>query len=148
MAIALTTSPRVRRMWLFRLAGPGGALALIGASAALFAAVPGPTRIIGPTAMIALAIGWVSLFAWLTARQEDEFTQAGSKFAWYWGALFGIAASAPVCFFVAAGGLALIPALHAGTDPSRAGFFIFGYMMAIASQMAGYLVVRACWPRR
>jgi len=134
--------------WAYVLAGVLGAWII--AAAPLIALgrpgpVPTPTHIVVATLAAMAAIIWAVVFATLVFRRLDEFQQAASKFAWYWGGSIGLAASLPVYAFIAAGGLHwLDPAnFHLGGNLLRA--FVIGYGLPVIFQLAGFLAARGWW---
>ena len=145
-------SRRERLMWIYRVAGPLGGLALAGLTLALFRRPPGAhsidaARITGGLVMVVLIMAWSFAFAYLTATKEDEYTLTGAKFAWFWGGLFGLVCSTPVLAFIAWGGLTLIdPAFR--PQPDAVPPLILGYMLPLVFQMVGFLAVRAWWGMR
>jgi hypothetical protein len=145
----LRLSRRERLMWVYRIAGPAGALALGVVTLLLFRARPGAhgidaARVTGALVMVVVIMAWSFAFSYLTARQEDEYALSGAKFAWFWGGLIGLVCSVPVLAFIAWGGLTLVdPAFR--PQPAAVMPLIFGYMLALVFQLAGYLVVRAWW---
>ncbi|HWD29624.1 MAG TPA: hypothetical protein VG387_20800 [Rhizomicrobium sp.] len=66
---------------------------------------PGMVRIVAGTLIVTFAMGWAVYFATRAHFAQDEFNREREIAASYWGGWLGIAASAPVFFFVAAGGL-------------------------------------------
>jgi hypothetical protein len=128
-------------------------VAVLGALASLAApqlmgpagAAPGSgTHILATTASVLVATFWALGFAILAFRAEDEFSQQGSKFAWYWGAAGGIVASAPVYAFIGAGGLHwLDPAVPMSKALGEA--FALGYGLVLGSQLVGVLAVSLWW---
>lgn len=145
-------SPRQRRMWIYRIAGPGGALALAALTLLLFhgAARAQPidaARVTGALVMAVVIMAWSVFFAWLTARQEDEYTLAGAKYAWFWGGTIGLACSVPVLAFIVWDGVRLIdPASR--PHPGAALPMVFGYMLAVVFQLVGFLAARVWWGMR
>ena len=141
---------RDKRIWVYASIGIGGGLALlllpllvIGPARPHAIVEINPVRVLAFTAAAA-AIGWVFAFTWLVFRQSDEFTREGSKFAWYWGGLIGIAASVPLYVFIALGGLHwLDSASPVGRELARA--FVTGYCVLLFPQVAGVLAVSAWW---
>ena len=137
------------RLWTYAVAGLGGALALECLPFLLFGhATPPPfpsaARILQLTIVMTLAVAWGVAFAILYFRNSDEFTQEGSRVAWYWGGVMGIAASAPVFTFVEAGGLHwLWPSTPVGPELARA--FAMGYALPVVTQLAGFFIVAAWW---
>jgi hypothetical protein len=93
-------------------------------------------------------MGWSFAFAWLTARQEDEYTLAGAKYAWFWGGLIGLACSVPALAFLAWGGLTLIDPAAFRPNREKADILILGYVLAIMFQLVGFALARAWWGMR
>jgi hypothetical protein len=142
-------SRRERLMWTYRIAGPAGALGMAALFLLLFHARPGEHavssgRLAGGLVMVVVIMAWTFAFAYLTARQEDEYTLTAAKFAWFWGGLIGLVCSAPVLAFLAWRGMSLIdPKL---LPPSRAALpLILGYLLAIVFQLVGYMAARIWW---
>ena len=103
-----------------------------------------PLVIVLMTLSSAAALGWVYVFARLSFRRMDEFVQQGSRVAWYWGGIAGLALSAPVAVFIALGGLHwLSPASPIGSPLARA--FMLGYALPVVLQLAGFLIVASWW---
>ena len=97
-----------------------------------------PARIVVTTLSATGAMVWILGFAVIAFRRMDEFFQAGSKFAWYWGGSLGLAATAPIYAFIGLGGLHwLFPStFHLGADLFRA--FVIGYSLPVLGMTAGY----------
>jgi hypothetical protein len=109
-------------------------------------AIPNAARIVVESLAALPAMGWAVFFATRAYLAWDEFQREKEKSAWYWGSSIGLAASAPVLFFIGAGGLHwLDPAIPSGIHLMRA--FMIGYFLAVAPMGCGYLVARI-WPRR
>ncbi|WP_297694637.1 hypothetical protein [Phenylobacterium sp.] len=103
-----------------------------------------PLRIVVMTASAVAAVAWGFTFATLGFRHADEYIRERSKFAWYWGGLIGIAASAPVYAFVGLGGQHwLNPANPMGTQVFHA--FALGYSLPILAQLLGFIGVYLWW---
>jgi hypothetical protein len=107
-------------------------------------------RVAAMTISSALAVGWAIGFAVLIYRNTDEFGQQASRFAWYWGCAFGLAAALPLYVFVVSGGLGLIEGVtvsHLTPAEARARVAIFrmGFLIPVLTQMAGFAVVRTWW---
>lgn len=99
---------RTQRVWGYLLIGVFGALGFEFLPLMVFGRVHAPVppfRIVATSLAIAASIAWLLIFATLSFRWLDEFAKEGSKFAWYCGATLGLAASAPLYFFVMPGGL-------------------------------------------
>jgi hypothetical protein len=139
-------SRRVRRV-IFTGTAVLGAVAILTAPRllGLTGSPPGSlTHILALTASVMIAMIWALSFAVLAFRTEDEFTQHGSKFAWYWGAAGGVAASAPVYAFIGSGGLHwLNPAV--AWSKSLAQAFSLGYGLLVGAQLIGVLALTLWW---
>jgi hypothetical protein len=142
-------SRRERLMWVYRIAGPAGALALAATLLLLRSPhrAPGadPARFVVMLALIVVIMGWTLAFAWLTARKEDEYTLTGSKFAWFWGGIIGLGCSLPVAAFAIWGGLTTIDPVAFPASRERAFGLWFGYMLAVVFQFVGFLIARVWW---
>ena len=140
---------RTVRLWTYAAVGLAGALALEGLPFLLFGHAkprpfPSPEHILQLTIVMTLAVAWGVGFAILYFRNSDEFIQEGSRAAWYWGGIMGIAASVPVFVFVEAGGLHwLWPSSPVGPELARA--FAMGYALPVVTQLAGFFIVAAWW---
>ena len=146
-------SRRERWMWIYRIVGPVGALALAALALPLVRRPSGghaidAARIGVGLVVVVVIMAWSFTFAWLTARREDEYTLTAAKYAWFWGGLIGLVCSVPVLAFIAWGGLALID--PAAFPPSRQTAFALtlGYMLAVVFQLVGYIIARVWWGRR
>jgi len=140
--------PRSLRRWLFTATAVAGALPLVVLPPLLLGPSPtggvDGTRILAISACALFGTVWALIFAGLAFRSEDEFSQQGSKFAWYWGAVGGVVASAPIYVFVQAGGLHwLDPAIPISRPLGHA--FALGYGLLLLSQLAGYVAVLSWW---
>jgi len=139
---------RSLRRWLFTAMAIAGALPLVVLPPLLITPsgaenVDG-TRILAISVCSLLGTVWALVFASLAFRAEDEFTQQGSKFAWYWGAMGGVVVSAPIYVFIQTGGLHwLDPAVPFSKALGRA--FAMGYGLLLFSQLAGYVAVLSWW---
>jgi hypothetical protein len=92
-----------------------------------------------------VAMAWTVFFSARAYRTLDEFQREKEKSAWYWGGLLGLAASAPLCFFIAVGGLHWIdPNIPIGIPFMRA--FLLGYFLPV-TLMAGGAFISRLWPR-
>ena len=135
--------------WGFIVAGAVGAIAVMITPLSLFGAphwpiYRDPTRLALLSAAAAVAMTWNLAFNWLAFRQDDEFSQTASKFAWYWGGAVGLSASMPFCAFIAWGGLHWIaPSIAVGPDLLRA--FVLGYCLPVVAQGVGFFVALAWW---
>lgn len=142
-----------RRAWAYALIAVGGAFAImllpvliLGPGHPQRTVVIDPARIVLTTASTVLAVAWGSWFTWLSFRRFDEFLREGSKFAWYWGGLLGIAVSAPLYVFIGLGGLHwLDPTRPVGLELLRA--FILGYCILLFPQALCFLGVYVWWKR-
>ena len=146
-------SRRQRLMWIYRIAGPAGALGLGGLALLLFGSprhAPDvePARFAGLLVMLVVIMAWSFTFAWLTARKEDEYTLTAAKYAWFWGGLVGLVCSVPVTAFAIWGGLTMIDPAAFPPSRERAFGLWVGYLLALAFQFAGFLVARAWWGMR
>jgi len=142
-----------RRAWAYGVAGVGGAwaimmlpLLILGPRHLHGPIVIDPTRVVLTTMAAILAVGWGSWFSRLSFIHFDEFLQEGSKFAWYWGGLLGIAVSAPLYVFIGLGGLHwLDPARPVGLELLHA--FVLGYCVLLFPQALCFLGVYVWWKR-
>jgi hypothetical protein len=139
---------RALMRWVYAALGIAGATAIVVAPRLLAPqrhAAADPVWIVTVTIAAALAMAWAIAFAALAFRRLDEFQQAASKFAWYWGGSIGIGVSLPIYVFVLLGGLHwLDPArFHLGADLALA--FRLGYGLAMASIGLGFLAGLAFW---
>jgi hypothetical protein len=140
---------RSLRGWGYLAAAVLGGLAILFAPAILTGrpvthGLIHPARLVIWTLAVGLAMAWVLVFATLHFRSQDEFQQQASRVGWYWGGTLGLAASAPVYFFVASGGLHwLWPAIPIGAGLARA--FVAGYCLPVLLQFAGFLAIRGWW---
>ncbi len=140
-----------RRAWAYGGAAVGGGwaimllpLLILGPGHLHGPVVINPTRVVLTTLAAVLAVAWACWFARLSFIHFDEFLQEGSKFAWYWGGLLGIAVSAPLYVFIALGGLHwLDPARPVGLELFRA--FVLGYCVLLFPQVLCFLGVYVWW---
>lgn len=136
-------------IWKFGLLAVGGTAIVLVGSLVLFgrnqAADIGTARVLIPTTATAVAMAWSVTMATLGFRRLDEFQQAAGRFAWYWGGSLGLAVSAVGYVFIAQGGLHWLDPrrFHLGQDLFRA--FQIGYVLAIGSLVAGFLIARLWW---
>jgi hypothetical protein len=84
-----------------------------------------PMRIILGTLLVAFAMIWACTFTVRAHFTRDEFKRQREISASFWGGWLGIAASAPVFFFIAVGGFGSIAASHAPLL-----IFTLGYVLA------------------
>jgi hypothetical protein len=101
-------------------------------------AVPGTARIIAGTLLVSFAMGWACYFATRAHFAQDEFKRQREMSASYWGGWLGMAASAPIFFFIAVGGFgplatAKVPALD---------IFVTGYVLAPVCAAVGAVGAR------
>ncbi len=145
-------SRRQRLMWVYRIAGPAGALAMAAALLLLrsphHAPYADPARFVILLVMIMVIMAWSLTFAWLTARKEDEYTLTGSKYAWFWGGGIGLVCSVPVMAFIIWGGLTLVDPAAFRPSHDRALGLSSGYLLAVVFQFVGYVIARVWWGMR
>jgi hypothetical protein len=103
---------------------------------------PDTARIIAGTLIIAFAMAWACFFAARAHFARDEFKRQREVSASYWGGWLGIAASAPVFFFIAVGGFG---PLATGNMP-RLVIFVAGYLLPTICAAIG-AVGTALWLR-
>ncbi|HWE98869.1 MAG TPA: hypothetical protein VG248_03645 [Caulobacteraceae bacterium] len=143
------TERRPLMRWVYVVVAVVGATAIVAAphffAPRRHASPPEPAWIVTLTIATALAIAWATAFSVLAFRRLDEFQQAASKFAWYWGSTIGMGVSLPIYVFVLLGGLHwLDPArFHLGADLAVA--FRLGYGLAVASAGIGFLAALTFW---
>jgi len=143
-------SRRERLMWVYRTAGPAGALALGVLTLLLFRSPRHPpylepARFVVLLVMTAVIMVWSFTFAWLTSRKQDEYTRNAAKYAWFWGGIIGLGCSVPVMAFIMWGGLTMIdPTAFRPSHEGALGLW-FGYMLAVVFQFVGYLIARVWW---
>lgn len=147
------TEARGQRRWLYMGLIAVGAVVLYAAPMLLLKhrgafGLDATTRLWIRTLCATAVMAWTTVFAVLMFRDYDEFHREGSKFAWYWGASVGIAASAPVFVFVALGGLQLTglqPALAPPVAKLAFNSFVTGYTVPLLFEGLGFAVARAWW---
>jgi hypothetical protein len=106
---------------------------------------PDLIRVVASTVTITLAMIWACAFAARAQFDEDEFQRHREISVSFWGGWLGIAASAPVFFFVSVGGLRWVaPGVLPNIAMLRA--FMLGYAVPIVCAVIG--VVVAWWWRR
>lgn len=108
------------------IGGVGIALSTFLALGDIRHAVPGTARIIAGTLVVSVAMAWACYFATRAHFAQDEFKRQREMSASYWGGWLGMGASAPIFFFIAAGGFgplatARVPLLIV---------FVAGYLLA------------------
>jgi hypothetical protein len=86
---------------------------------------PSPERIALGTLVVAIAMIWACYFTTRAHFTRDEFKRQREISASFWGGWLGIAATAPVFFFIAAGGFGPLAGFHAPLL-----VFTFGYLFA------------------
>ena len=102
-------------------------------------------HVVAGTVVISLAMIWGCVFAIRAQSAADEFQRQREIYVSYWGGWLGIAASAPIFFFVSVGGLRWIAPGVPASKPML-GAFMFGYFVPIVCAVIG--VVVAWWWRR
>jgi hypothetical protein len=112
-------------MTLSIIGGIGIGLSTIPAVGRINPTAPGMGRIIAGTLLVAIAMAWACFFAARAHFVQDEFKRQRSISASYWGGWLGIGASAPIFFFVAAGGFGPLAAMK--IPPVFV--FEFGYLL-------------------
>lgn len=96
-------------------------------------AAPGTARVVAATLVVILAMAWACYFATRAHLAQDEFARQREISASYWGGWLGIAASAPVFFFIGIGAVVNRAAMHA--PPVL--IFTTGYLLAPLCGLAG-----------
>jgi hypothetical protein len=94
---------------------------------------PDRARIIAGTLMVAFAMAWACFFAGRAHFARDEFKRQREVAASYWGGWLGMAASAPLFFFIAVGGFGPL----ATSNVPRLIVFVIGYLLAPICAAAG-----------
>jgi hypothetical protein len=141
--------PRNRRLVVNMAIGIFGAIAIMGSVYFVFGNLdhrpPDFTHVIVGTVLSTLAVIWGCAFAVRAHFAEDEFQRHREISVWFWGGWLGIAASAPVLYFVIMGGLRwLAPGVLANIAMLRA--FTLGYMLPILCAVIGGIVAHS-WRR-
>jgi len=131
------------------LVGIGGSLPILFAPKFIFGWGPHPGNdpafVLTSTACMVLGVGWGCAFSIAGFRRADEFMQARSRTAWYWGSMIGIAAMAPLFAFAIFGGLQwFVPGLGAMTRDMWL-TYAFGLMTPLVAQMVGFAAVNVYW---
>ncbi len=131
------------------LVGIGGALPILFLPKLIFGPGPHPANdpafVLTSTACMVAGVGWSFAFAVAGFRRADEFVQARSRFAWYWGSMIGVAAMAPVFAFALFGGLQwFLPGLGAITRGMWKTYAL-GLLTPLIAQMIGFAAVSAYW---
>jgi hypothetical protein len=103
----------------------------------------GTSRIIAGTLIVTIAMAWACIFVTRAHFAQDEFARQREISASFWGGWFGIAASAPIFFFIAVGGLGPLATTH--VQPLIG--FVTGYVLAPICGLAGAVGARL-WLRR
>lgn len=101
-------------------------------------AAPGTARVIAGTLIVTVAMGWACYFAARAHFAQDEFMRQREISASYWGGWLGMGASAPIFFFIAAGGFGPGAAMKA--PPLIV--FVGGYLLAPISAGIGAIGAR------
>lgn len=83
------------------IGGIGIALLALPAVGRVRNATPDTARILVGTLIVTVAMAWAFFFAMRAHGVQDEFKRQREISAGYWGGWLGIAASAPIFFFVA-----------------------------------------------
>ncbi|HEY2071206.1 MAG TPA: hypothetical protein VGG48_16740 [Rhizomicrobium sp.] len=130
-------------MALAIIGGLGIALSTFLAVGRAHGAPPDMARIIAGTLIVALAMGWAMFFTVRAHFAQDEFKRQREISASFWGGWMGIAASAPVFFFIAMGGLGHLATVSA--PPVR--IFTIGYLLPTIFGVIGTIGARF-WLRR
>jgi hypothetical protein len=132
----------------FALVGIGGALPILFLPKLIFGWGPHPGNdpafVLTSTACMVLGVAWGGYFAIRSFRRADEFVQARSKFAWYWGSLIGLIMMAPLFAFAMFGGLSwILPDLAV----NRAMWLVYaaGLMTPLICQLIGFVAVTLWW---
>ena len=138
---------RSLQRWILALVAVAGGVGILFLPDLLFGgAHPGRDSavVLAKSVSALAAVAWAAVFALAAFRRADEFNQERSKFAWYWGSLFGLAAATPLAAFIGAGGTRwLNPA--AATDPQIAHAFALGVLLPLAAQVVGFAAVSLWW---
>ena len=140
---------RTLQSCVFALVGVAGAIPILFLPKLLFGLGPHPDNdppfVLVSTACMTAGVAWGLYFSIKGFRRGDEFIQARSKFAWYWGSMIGICAMAPIFCFSMFGGLQwFIPSLsHMGREAWLT--YAFGLMTPLIAQMLGFGAVTLWW---
>jgi MFS family permease len=120
---------REKRFQFLIIVGSIGGLAI---ALAVFAMIgphrgvlPSPERIALGTLVVAIAMIWSCYFTVRAHFARDEFKRQREIAASFWGGWLGMAATAPVFFFIAAGGFGPVAGFHAPLL-----VFLGGYLLA------------------
>ena len=137
--------PRNRRISVNFAIGIAGAIALCVTTFFTIGHVdpkaPNLLRIVGGTLIIALAMAWACWFSIRAHFAQDEYQRQREITVTFWGASLGLAASAPIFFFVAVGGVHwLNPAESSHGAVFRA--FVIGYLLPALCVLIGVIVAR------
>jgi TRAP-type C4-dicarboxylate transport system permease large subunit len=100
-------------------------------------------RIIAGMLVMTIAMAWACFFITRAHFAQDEFKRQREISASFWGGWFGIAASAPIFFFIAIGGLRPLEIIH--VQPLLG--FTIGYLIAPICGFLGTVGARL-WLRR
>src|SRR5215472_3705841 len=118
--------------------GGGIALSTLAVIGPLHHGAPSTARIVAATLIVAIAMGWTCIFATRAHFARDEFKRQREISAYYWGGWFGIAASTPIFFFIALGGVGPLASIHM----QPLGAFASGYVLAPICAFLGGIVAR------
>lgn len=141
----MTMDQRRKRIWAYQGAAIAGGLAIM-----VLTLLFNPRTGFGLgaiTAIAAVAIVWSLVLAWRAFAKMDEFMREGSKFAWYWGGLIGLSASAPVYAFVVLGGLQRLQGVPPLGRQAALSFGV-GYALPVVAQLLGFWIALIVWRRR
>jgi hypothetical protein len=103
---------------------------------------PDTARIIAGTLITAFAMAWACFFAARAHFARDEYKRQREISASYWGGWLGIGASAPIFFFIAAGGFGPL----AASSAPRLIIFMTGYLLPTLCAAIG-AIGTALWLR-
>ena len=95
-------------------------------------------RVVAGTLVVALAMAWACFFVTRAHFAQDEFKRQREIWASFWGGWLGIAASAPIFFFLAVGGLEHLATVH--VPPVE--IFTIGYLLPTICGGIGALGMR------
>ena len=129
-----------RFQFLITVGSIGGiaiALATIAVIGPHHGATPSQERIALGTLVVAVAMIWTCYFTTRAHFVRDEFKRQREIAVSFWGGYLGMAATAPIFFFVAAGGFGPLAAFHAPLM-----VFLFGYLLAPVFAVLGTVGAR------
>jgi len=135
--------PRSRKFALYLtlaiIGGIGIALSALPAVGRVRNATPDTARILAGTLIVAVAMAWAFFFAMRAHGAQDEFKRQREISAGYWGGWLGIAASAPIFFFIA-----LVDFLKPATvHVAPVIVFTVGYMLSPICGGVGAVIAQA-----